>query len=77
MTSGGKLGDMAGYATFKSDYFAEWFRQLYAGFLTEQELKDVAKGQEFWLKENQIRERLKNWKPIRERLQANGTLAAT
>lgn len=73
--SSGKLGDMAGYSTFKSDYFAEWYAQLYAGFLTEEELKDIAKGQEFWLKEDQIRERLQNWKPIRERLQADGTLA--
>lgn len=74
--SGGKLGDMAGYATFKSGYFAEWYAQLYAGFLTIDELKDIAKGQDFWLKEDQIRERLQNWKPIRERLQADGTLAA-
>lgn len=73
--SGGKIGDMAGYATFKSDYFAEWYAQLYAGFLTEEELKDVAKGQDTWLKEAQIRERLQNWKPIRERLQADGSVA--
>jgi ATP-dependent protease ClpP protease subunit len=73
--TGGKLGDMAGYATFKNDYIAEWFAQLYAGFLTDEELKDVAKGQDFWLKEAQIRERLKVWKPIRERLQADGSVA--
>lgn len=72
--TGGKLGDMAGYATFKNDFFAEWYAQLYAGFLTDEELKDVAKGQEFWFKEDQIRERLKNWKPIRERLQADGSV---
>jgi ATP-dependent protease ClpP protease subunit len=73
--TGGKLGDMAGYATFKNDYIAEWFAQLYAGFLTEEELKDVAKGQDFWLKETQIRERLKNWEPIRKRLQADGSVS--
>ena len=72
--SGGKLGDMAGYANFKSDYFAEWYAQLYAGFLTEDELKDISKGQDFWLKEAQIRERLKNWQPIRARLQADGSV---
>lgn len=65
--AGGKLGDMAGYATFKNDYFAEWYGQLYAGFLTDEELKDVAKGQDIWLKESQITARLKNWTPIKQR----------
>jgi ATP-dependent protease ClpP protease subunit len=74
--SGGKLGDLAGKAAFLNDYFGEWFQQLYAGFLTEEELKDIIKGQDFWLKEPQIRERLKNWKPIRQRLQENGTIKA-
>lgn len=74
--TGGKLGDMAGYATFKAGYFSEWYGQLYAGFLTEGELKDVAKGQEFWMKEEQIRERLKNWKPIRDRIRRDGTVVA-
>lgn len=69
---GGKLGDLAGKAAFLNDYFGEWFQQLYAGFLTDEELKDIIKGQDFWLKEPQIRERLKNWKPIRQRLQENG-----
>ena len=74
--SGGKLGDMAGKAAFLNDYFGEWFQQLYAGFLADDELKDIIKGQDFWLKEPQIRERLKNWKPIRQRLQENGTIKA-
>ncbi len=74
--SGGKLGDLAGKATFLNDYFGEWYQQLYAGFLSDEELKDVIKGQDFWLKEPQIRERLKNWKPIRQRLQENGTIKA-
>lgn len=74
--SGGKLGDMAGKSAFLNDYFGEWFQQLYAGFLADEELKDIIKGQDFWLKEPQIRERLKNWKPIRQRLQENGTIKA-
>jgi len=74
--SGGKLGDLAGKAAFLNDYFGEWFQQLYAGFLTEDELKDIIKGQDFWLKEPQIRERLKNWKPIRQRLQEDGMVKA-
>lgn len=65
--SGGKLGDIAGGAAFKQSYFVEWFQQLYAGFLTDEELKDIAKGQDIWLKENDIRERLQNWVPIRKR----------
>lgn len=64
---GGKMGDMAGYATFKQGYFTEWYAQLYAGFLTPEELQDVAKGQDIWLKEDQIRKRLKSWVPIRRK----------
>ena len=64
---GGKIGDMAGYANFKQGYFAEWYAQLYAGFLTPDELQDVAKGQDIWLKEDQIRKRLKSWVPIRRK----------
>lgn len=73
---GGKLGDLAGRASFMNDYFGEWYQQLYAGFLSEDELKDIIKGQDFWLKEPQIRERLEKWKPIRQRLLENGTIKA-
>lgn len=63
----GKVNDMAAYATYNNDYFKEWYQHLYSGFMTEDEIMDVVKGQEFWLKEKQIRERLSNWKPIRQR----------
>lgn len=74
--NGQRLRDLASKAAFLNDYFGEWFHELYAGFLTEEELADVAKGQELWLKEPQIRERLKTWEPIRQRVRGGVVQAA-
>lgn len=63
----GKVGDMAAASSHYRDHFQAWFTQLYDGFLTGDEVTDVAKGQEFYLKENDIKIRLKNWISIRER----------
>lgn len=71
----GKVSDMAAASAHHKSFFQEWYDQLYAGFLTAEEISDVVKGQEFWLKEKDIIERLKNWKPIRERLNSDNTVA--
>lgn len=63
----GKVGDMAAASSHYKDHFKEWFGELYAGFLTGDEVIDVTKGQEFYLKEKDIKLRLKNWTPIRAR----------
>jgi len=51
----GKVGDMAAASSHYRDHFQAWFTQLYDGFLTGNEVADVAKGQEFYLKEKILR----------------------
>ena len=48
-------------------HFRKWFNELYSGFLTAEEIADVLKGQDIWLREEDIKERLPKWKPIRAR----------
>lgn len=64
----GKVSDMAASSMHYKEFFREWFDQLYSGFMTSEEISDIVKGQEFYLKECDIRERLKNWTPIRKRI---------
>lgn len=71
---GGKVGDMMAATAYRDGYFREWFGQLYAGFLAPSEIQDVMKGQDIWLKDSEIKARLDNWKPIRERVKADGTI---
>ena len=63
----GKIGDMKTQTTFLENYFKSWFDELYAGFMTSEEIDDVFKGQDFWLSETDIKRRLPNWRPIRQR----------
>ena len=42
-------------------------RNIIKGFLSEGEIEKVLTGEEFWLIEDEIKERLKNWIPYRER----------
>lgn len=65
--SWGKIGDMKAQSTFMEDHFRKWFDELYSGFLTSEEISDVLKGQDIWLREEGIKSRLPDWKPIRER----------
>lgn len=66
----GKLGDMKAQSTFMENHFKKWFAELYSGFLTGEEIEDVFKGQDIWLREEEISERLKKWHPIREKRDA-------
>lgn len=63
----GKIGDMKAQTSFLEDHFKKWFGELYSGFLTPEEISDVFKGQDIWLREEEIKQRLPNWKPIRVR----------
>lgn len=65
--SWGKIGDMKTQSSFLEAHFKSWFDELYAGFLTPEEIADVFKGQDIWLTEDDIKKRLPNWKPIRQR----------
>lgn len=72
----GKIGDMKAQTSFLEDHFKKWFGELYAGFLTPEEISDVFKGQDIWLREEEIKQRLPNWKPIRARRAAELQAAA-
>jgi len=65
--SWGKIGDIKARTSFLEEHFKRWFVELYAGFLSTEEIADVFKGQDFWLSEEDIKKRLPNWKPIRQR----------
>jgi len=63
----GKVSDMQSYTDFiiKQDKKIADF--LYQGFLTPLEIKEVSKGKEFWLDQQNINIRLKNFKSIKQR----------
>lgn len=65
--SWGKIGDMKAQSSFLEEHFKRWFTELYSGFLSQEEIGDVFKGRDIWLREDDIRKRLPNWKPIRVR----------
>lgn len=65
--SWGKIGDMKAQSSFLEEHFKKWFAELYSGFLSPEEIGDVFKGQDIWLREDDIKKRLPNWKPIRVR----------
>ena len=66
----GKISEMQAQAKFFEQHFHGFFDELYAGFLSADEITDMLKGQDFWLSEDDIKNRLKNWKPIRIRRKA-------
>jgi ATP-dependent protease ClpP protease subunit len=70
----GKMGDMRAQTTYHENHFRKWFGQLYAGYLSNEEIDDLMKGQDFWHEEDEIKKRLENWKPLRERLQEDGSV---
>ena len=62
----GKVNDMQAYTEFiiKQDKKIADF--LYQGFLTPMEIKEVAKGKELWLDQQNVIARLKNFKSIKQ-----------
>jgi ATP-dependent protease ClpP protease subunit len=56
----------------QSDFLNKWnekiIREIYCDFLTPIEINKVIEGKDFWFLEEEISDRLKNWKPIRQKL---------
>lgn len=63
----GKAGDIQASAEFTQKHFASWYAELFAGFLSPEELQDVMKGQDLYFDEKEINARLAQWTPIRDR----------
>lgn len=66
--SSGKMHEIEGQVAFFNQFNDKTLRELYSGFLTEAELKTVFAGKDIWMMEDDILKRLKNWKPVRQRL---------
>lgn len=56
--SGGKAWDVVSHVHHTVDYSTAIFREIYQGFLTEQEMQDIIQGKELWLQAPEIEERL-------------------
>lgn len=65
---GGKISDVEGYAKFAISQDKDIANTIYTGFLTKEEIKKVNSGSEVWLDKNQCLSRIKNFKPIKQRL---------
>lgn len=70
MSSGtyGKISDIQDYAEFTAKQDVHMNAEIYAGFLTKEEMKAINKGKELWLNKEECDRRLKNWKSIKQRL---------
>lgn len=64
--SDSKIQEFKDFATFTSAQNAEFLNKLAKGFLTTTEIEDIKKGVDLWLNESQIKQKLKNWKPVRK-----------
>lgn len=56
--SGGKAQDVVSHVQHTVDYSTGIFRDVYQGFLTEEEMKNIIEGRELWLQAPEIEERL-------------------
>ena len=56
----GKIPDLVNHANFNEKRYDKMCKELYQGFLTEEELNDVIKGADLWFDEKDIIKRLKN-----------------
>ena len=65
---GGKISDIEGYAKFAMSQDKDIADTIYMGFLTKDEIKKVNSGSEVWLDKNQCLSRIKNFKPIKQKL---------
>lgn len=55
---GGKISDIHSYAVHAKDSLANIMRSTYYGFLTENEIESMLKGEEYWMQYEEINERL-------------------
>ena len=58
--TGGKASDVARYVTHIQSVAEELFKDIYEGFLSDDEIEQCIKGVEFWFSADEIVERLQN-----------------
>lgn len=63
----GKVSDVIARTDFEKDHVKNMTHKTYSNFLSSSEIDNVLLGQDIWLNENQIKQRLKKWKPMRDR----------
>ncbi len=56
--SGGKAWDVVSHVHHTVDYSTAIFKEIYQGFLTEEEMQNIIEGKELWLQAPEIEERL-------------------
>ena len=54
----GKGHEVLDYITFNDRDLKVTFKDIYSGFLSEEEIVDVIKGKDLWLNATEVRERL-------------------
>lgn len=66
-TATGKTCEVQGQTEFMKRQNLEIMREMYTGFLSAPELQKMLKGEDFWFTKQDVEDRLRNWKPYRER----------
>lgn len=61
----GKGHELGSFVTAYNEYFEKVARKKYYGFLTEDEIKRVVKGEDFWFDSEEVRQRLDRMVRIR------------
>jgi len=56
----GKGGDLNEYVQFSESFIQNFYKNIYAGFLSKNELDQVFAGKDFWFNSAEIYKRLKN-----------------
>lgn len=62
----GKVNEIASHGNFINAWGNSFIRKIYSGFLTKTEIDSVLSGTDFWFMEEDIKKRLKTWKPMRK-----------
>lgn len=68
--SGGSMGkrnELKAKQDFDDRYYTYLTKQIYSTFFTDEEIDSIEGGNDKWLDASEIRERIKNWIPIRKR----------
>lgn len=63
----GKVNDVHASAAFSQQHLTGWYNELFQGFLSQDEIDDVMKGQDMYFGYSDLKDRLDNWTPIRQR----------
>ena len=65
---GGKVSDIASYAKHSESHTNDIMDNIYQGFLTDEEMLELHKGKEFWMKADEISSRLEQRSKIRQEI---------